>query len=46
VAVFAVDAALLLASLVLLRWVDAGRFRRRADQPGVVEQMALAGENA
>lgn len=42
--VLAANAALLLASLVLLRGIDVGRFRRRADQPAVVEQMALANE--
>lgn len=44
VLVFAVNAALLLVSLWLLRQVDAGRFRRRADQPSVTEQLALASE--
>jgi BCD family chlorophyll transporter-like MFS transporter len=43
-AAFAADAALLLVSLRLLRGIDVGRFRRRADQPAVVEQMALANE--
>ncbi|MBP7694824.1 MAG: PucC family protein, partial [Anaerolineales bacterium] len=41
---FALNASLLALSLGLLRSVDAGRFRRRADQPNVVEQIALAQE--
>lgn len=44
VLVFGTDALLLLASLLLLRRVEVGQFRRRADQPGVVEQLALARE--
>ena len=43
-AAFALNAGFLVITLVLLRSIDAGRFRRRADQPGVLEQMALAQE--
>ncbi len=44
VAVFVIEAGLVLASLVLLRGIDVNAFRRQAEQPAVLERAALAGE--
>jgi BCD family chlorophyll transporter-like MFS transporter len=43
--VFGVEAAMLVASLILLRQIDVGAFRRHAEPPSVVERMALASES-
>jgi len=44
VAVFVIEAGLVLASLVLLRGIDVNAFRRQAEQPAVLERAALTGE--
>lgn len=44
VAVFVIEAGLVLASLVILRGIDVNAFRRQAEQPAVLERAALAGE--
>jgi BCD family chlorophyll transporter-like MFS transporter len=44
VAVFAIQAALLLLSLSLFRRIDVSAFRRQAEEPSLVERAALAGE--
>lgn len=44
VAVFVIEAGLVLASLILLRGIDVGAFRRQAEEPAVLERAALAGE--
>jgi len=44
VAVFVIEAGLVLASLILLRGIDVNAFRRQAEQPAVLERAALAGE--
>lgn len=42
--VFALEAAMLILSLFILRRIDVNAFRRHTDQPSVVERMALASE--
>jgi BCD family chlorophyll transporter-like MFS transporter len=42
--VFLLEAGMLVVSLLILRRVDVGRFRRTAAEPSVVERAALAGE--
>lgn len=44
VAVFVIEAGLVLASLFMLRGIDVGAFRRQAEEPAVLERAALAGE--
>lgn len=44
VAVFVMEALMLLLSLFLLRRIDVSAFRSRADQPGLVEKAAMAGD--
>jgi BCD family chlorophyll transporter-like MFS transporter len=44
VAVFVIEAGLVLVSLILLRGIDVNAFRRQAEQPAVLERAALAGE--
>jgi BCD family chlorophyll transporter-like MFS transporter len=44
VAVFVIEAGLVLASLLLLRGIDVSDFRRQAEQPAVLERATLAGE--
>lgn len=44
VAVFVIEAGLVLVSLIMLRGIDVGAFRRQAEEPGVLERSALAGE--
>lgn len=42
--VFAIEAAMLLVSLFLLRRIDVAEFRRRVEQPSLIERVAVANE--
>jgi len=42
--VFAIEAAMLIVSLRVLRQIDVGAFRRQTEQPPVIERAALANE--
>jgi BCD family chlorophyll transporter-like MFS transporter len=42
--VFAIEAAMLLVSLFMLRQINVAEFRRAVDQPSLMEQAALANE--
>lgn len=42
VTVFGIQAGMLVVSLILLRKIDAGAFRRQVKQPGIVERAAIA----
>jgi len=44
VVVFAIEAAMLLVSLILLRQINVGEFQRQVDQPSLVERAAIAGD--
>jgi BCD family chlorophyll transporter-like MFS transporter len=44
VVVFAIEAAMLLISLILLRRINVGEFQRQVDQPSLVERAAVAGD--
>jgi hypothetical protein len=44
VAVFTIEAAMLLLSLLVLRRIDVSAFRRQAEAPSLVERAALASE--
>lgn len=44
VVVFGIEAFMLLASLILLRWVDVSAFRRQSEAYSLVERAALAAE--
>jgi BCD family chlorophyll transporter-like MFS transporter len=42
--VFAIEAAMILASLILLRQIDTRAFHQQVAQPGIVERAAMANE--
>jgi len=42
--VFGLEAAMLIASLALLRRIDVSTFRQQTEHPSVVERMAMASE--
>lgn len=44
VVVFAIEAAMLLVSLVMLRQINVGEFQSQVDQPSIVERAAIAGD--
>ncbi len=44
IVVFAVMAALMMVSLLMLRQLDVTAFRQRAEEPSLVERVALASE--
>ena len=44
VVVFAIEAAMLLVSLILLRQINVGEFQRQVDQPTLVERATIAGD--
>jgi len=44
VVVFAIEAAMLLVSLILLRRINVDEFQRQVDQPSLVERAAIAGD--
>ncbi len=44
VVVFAIEAAMLLVSLVMLRQINVGEFQSQVDQPSIVERATIAGD--
>jgi BCD family chlorophyll transporter-like MFS transporter len=40
--VFGIEAALVAVSLVLLQYIDVSAFRRQAQEPSLVERVAIA----
>ncbi len=44
VVVFAIEAAMLLVSLVMLRQINVDEFQSQVDQPSIVERAAIAGD--